>query len=275
MTRYYISGSNGRIGSTICGLLRMQGHEIEPITRAHLHLKSDLGFKQNVKENRILLHLAWPVDGIDYRNSLENQEFLEVSKRFLARYADSFDKVLVSGSIFEMPKDKNELHDDTSVEPRCRYSESKVMLHDWIMQNRINYSWPIIPYVVSAKDPEFKLIPTILRAVKKPELTMPLKYPKIERNFIHVRECASIIVACLNKDVVGRYLIGSETDITPADLVEEFKLNWESVETEYEEKEIKQKLVFLKVYRASRGKKVTNHERASQLRDLILEELRT
>ena len=275
MTRYYISGSNGRIGSTICGLLRMQGHEIEPVTRAHLHLESDLGFKQNVKENRILLHLAWPVNGIDYRNSLENQEFLKVSKNFFAKYADSFDKVLIPGSILEMPKYKNELHDDTSAEPRCRYSESKVMLHDWVMQNRINYSWPIIPYVVSAKDPEFKLIPTILRAVKKPELPVPLKSPKIERNFIHVRECASIIVACVNKDVVGRYLIGSETDITSADLVEEFKLNWESVETEHEEKEIKQKLVFLKMYRASHGKKVTNHERASQLRDLIFHELRT
>jgi hypothetical protein len=44
--------------------------------------------------------------------------------------------------------------------------------------------------------------------------------------------------------VVGRYLIGSETDTTSADLVEEFKLNRESVETEHEEKEIKQKLVF-------------------------------
>jgi nucleoside-diphosphate-sugar epimerase len=215
------------------------------------------------------------VDGIDYRNSRENQEFLAVSKKFLANYADSFNKVLVPGSIFEMPKYKSELHDDTNTEPRCRYSESKVMLHDWMMQNRINYSWPIIPYVVSAKDPEFKLIPTILGAAKKPELAVPLKSPKLERNFIHVRECASIIVACLNKDVVGRYLIGSETDITSAELVEEFKLHWKSSKTEDEEKEFKQKLVFCKMYSAFRGKKVTNRERASQLRDLILQELRT
>lgn len=273
MTRYYISGSNGRIGSTICGLLRMQGHEIEPITRSHLYLKSELGLKQNVKENKILLHFAWPVNKIDYRDSLENQEFLEVSKRFLTKYAESFDKVLVPGSIFEMPKYKNELHDDTSAEPRCRYSESKTMLHDWIMQNRIKYSWPIIPYVMSAKDLEFKLTPTILRAIKTPELAVPLKSPKIKRNFIHVRECASIIVACVNENVVGRYLIGSETDITSADLVEEFKLRWKLVESEHEEKEIEQKLIFFEMYRAFRGKKVTNYERASQLRNLILQEL--
>jgi hypothetical protein len=75
--------------------------------------------------------------------------------------------------------------------------------------------------------------------------------------------------------VVGRYLIGSETDITSADLVEEFKLRWKSVETEHEEKEIEQKLIFLKMYRAFRDKKITNHDRASQLRNLILQELRT
>jgi len=274
MTRFYISGSNGRIGSRIANLLRMQGHEIEPITRDHLQLKSELNFMQNKKQDNFLLHFAWPVSKSDYRNSLDNQEFLEVSKNFLAKYAESFATVLIPGSIFEMPKHKSELHDYTSAEPRCRYSESKTMLHNWIMRNGINYSWPIIPYVVSAKDVEFKLIPTILRALNTPELAVPLKSPKMERNFIHVRECASIIVACVNKDLVGRYLIGSETDIASADLVEEFKLRWKLVETEFEEEEIKQKLIFSKMYKAWRDERVPNHVRASKLRDLILREMR-
>jgi len=272
MKKVYISGYNGKIGKNLVDILKKEQIDINFISREHLMLKERLTISKTDYSQRILLHLAWPVQAQDYRSSEQNNGFLKISMNFLKEYAKSFDLFIFPGTIFELPENLAELTDQTKPEPRCKYSEAKMNLHDWVNQTGIMYSWPILPYIVSSNDPPFKLVPQILESLENINTPMELKSPYIRRNFLHVSECAVILAKCMNAEISGRYLIGSDTSVSPAELVREFGLDWRLNSQDRQELDIEQSLILGKAQDACIGIRTESEQRSSVLKRLILKE---
>jgi nucleoside-diphosphate-sugar epimerase len=272
MKEIYFSGFNGKIGRVLVGLLNKHGHRVVLVTRDHLNLARKLEFNAFNGFQRSFFHFAWPLSERNYRNSDNNKDFLAISQKFLCKYKSQFDDILVPGTIFELPKHVQDLSDETNPEPRCIYSESKLILNNWLSENTFKFSWPILPYILSCHDPSFKLVPTIMSAFDSGSNSVRLTSPNIKRNFVHVSECAEMISACYEVGVLGRYLIGSNTNISSSQLVEEFGLSWTGIQEENSTEEIEQ---FLKLTQLHKGWKKSDTvliSRSKRLRELIVQE---
>jgi nucleoside-diphosphate-sugar epimerase len=274
MKEIYFSGYNGRIGKNLVELLNKNGYRVIPVTRDHLNLNHKLEFNTLNEIQKSFFHFAWPLSESDYRNSDNNRSFLATSLNFLSKYKSKFDDILVPGTIFELPKHLRELSDETNPEPRCTYSESKLSLSKWLLEENFKYSWPILPYILSSNDPNFKLVPTIMNAVISGKKSVGLTSPNIKRNFVHVSECAEMISACYEVGVFGRYLIGSDTNISSSQLVKEFGLSWTDVLEDKFDSEIEQILKFTKLHKGWQKSNTFDIGRGKQLHDMLVQEQR-
>lgn len=274
MKEIYFSGSNGKIGKILVELLNKNGHRVIPVTRDHLNLECELEFNTLNDIQKSFFHFAWPLNERDYRNSDNNRSFLATSINFLSKYKSKFEDILVPGTIFELPKHFRELSDETNPEPRCTYSESKLILNNWLLQNDFRYSWPILPYILSCNDPVFKLIPTIMNALISGQKSVGLTSPNIKRNFVHVSECAEMINACYEAGIFGRYLIGSDTNISSSQLAEEIGLSWTEVLNDQSAGEIEQFLKFTKLHKGWHKPNTFASSRSKQLLDMLVQEQR-
>jgi nucleoside-diphosphate-sugar epimerase len=152
----------------------------------------------------ILIHAAWPVSGIDYRNHQDNKIILEKSKQLINAFADVSDgRIFGIGSIAEVGR-QTMVFDDTPPNPECMYSECKSELQEWTSEKAPNSKWLRVSYQFSAFDPRHKLFPTLLYE------NMPLlRNPDVKYDYIHVSDVARGIRIAINADLPPKMLISN------------------------------------------------------------------
>jgi nucleoside-diphosphate-sugar epimerase len=190
-----ISGARGLVGKTIKESARSNFRIIE-MNRNEFNIDSMQEVSKKIQGKYAFLHLAWPVSNPDYLNSEANLSFLRQSKDLMAFLGNdnNCDLILGVGTILEHGSVRY-VKDNTPTDPESLYAEAKVKLSEFLLQNFPEKSkWIRIGYQISALDPEYKLVPSLL---SNKSIHNPVKTPYKILDFIHRFDVGSGILSIL------------------------------------------------------------------------------
>jgi nucleoside-diphosphate-sugar epimerase len=204
-----LTGATGFIGSHVRDALT--GHEVVCLGRDLL----DPGYRFPTDTFDVCLHLAWYVEPGKYLDSPLNHEWVAASLR-LAR-AIRCRRFAVTGTCFEYTMTDRPLAETSPAEPTTLYAQSKLALLRHLQAMDLELTWLRIFYQYGPREDPRRLVPSIIRSLRRGEPVALTPGEQI-RDFLHVADVASAIVAALN--LTGIVNIGSGTGVTVRHIAE-------------------------------------------------------
>lgn len=216
--RVLVTGGSGFIGREL--LEAFQKNNIDYITigrsipqTSENHLYYDFYAENNVQIIRKLncthlVHLAWYAEHGEFWESEYNFEWLKITTRLIDeffRYNGQY--AFISGTCAEYDwEEKDPLDHDKKkyvkstygiIKDTCRYSIEKIS-----KKYNKKVTWGRLFYPYGKNEKKQRLIPSIINALKKNKQPFEISYNNI-RDLTHVRDIASAILLCLNKEYNG------------------------------------------------------------------------
>jgi nucleoside-diphosphate-sugar epimerase len=227
-----LTGATGFIGAHVARALVGDGHEVHALVRAGSDPTRLADLKQtlHIVEGDLLsgqlpplncplcIHLAWYVEPGKYLESPLNTRWVEISLQ-LARAAEQAGckRFLAAGTCLEYAVSEQPLNESSPAGPRSLYAESKLALFHALQSLVMEIAWTRFFYQYGPRENARRLVPHIIRALLQRQ---PVKLTPGEqvRDFLHVEDVASAVVAVANSHLTGAVNIGSGKGTAVRDL---------------------------------------------------------
>lgn len=236
--RIFVTGATGFIGSHLCRLLVREGCDVLALVRpgADLRriedvlkrvrliqgdLRSPWRFADSVQRERpeVAFHLAWYAEPGKYLHGIENLQCLSGSLELLqVLQSASCGRVVIAGTCLEYDIDWGRLAEAAPTRPRTLYAASKHALftvceHLRHQSQCCNIAWARLFYQYGPWEDSRRFVPHVvnqLLAGRSCELTSGNQV----RDYLHVEDVASALLAVCRSDVSGAVNIGSSVPVT-------------------------------------------------------------
>lgn len=210
-----LTGATGWIGSHVARQLVDRGHEVHCTVR----MTSDLGRLEGILsririheapldfapiEAEVLVHLAWYTDPDKYLQAPENEECYLASKRLIGQVGC---RVVAAGTCFEYDTQLGRLSESSPLKPLTVYSRCKNALREHL-ESRPNSVWLRVFYQYGPYEHPHRQIPSVIRKLLEGR-EIPLSPGGQQKDFLHVEDVASAVVAIAESKLEGPLNIGS------------------------------------------------------------------
>jgi len=226
-----VTGGTGFIGSAAIRQLLAGGHEVTALVRNPDTIPADLK-KSVLWVNKSLcefeikdapvekydacLHAAWIATPGVYLHSPVNRELVTESLAFIGKLRKtSISRILVMGTCFEYAPSEIPVREDSApLKPSSIYGESKIELHDRLLQSVANtdlqLAWGRIFYPYGPGENPRRLTSAIIKSLDKNEM-VTLRTPHSIKDFIYIDDVAGAVRCLLESAPSGTYNIGTGT----------------------------------------------------------------
>ena len=200
--RIFVTGSSGFIGSELCRQAETAGHEILRLESPHRFDALPLELLDSFKPE-VAVHCAWVTTPGVYTESPENAMLRQQSlEMFRALSANGIQHFVGCGTCAEYAPSKLDLEEDASAtSPSSPYARAKHSLHSDLRKAASESS-------VSPGEHPGRLVSTLFRAFQMGGHEH-LRSPSAVRDYIHVQDVASGLLACALSHADGCYNIGT------------------------------------------------------------------
>lgn len=213
--RVLLTGATGFIGSHVARELLRRGHEVTATLRptsdhrriADLErtLRIETGNLDDLPgDPDLVLSLAWYTVPGKYLTAPENRECLERSRRLLEKARG---RVVFAGTCFEFDTRLGRLREDSPTRPTTLYAECKDALRQDV-EKRPDSAWLRFFYQYGPGEDERRLVPSVIRAIQRGQ-EAKVSPGEQRRDFLHVEDVASAVVAVAESRLSGCVNIGS------------------------------------------------------------------
>jgi nucleoside-diphosphate-sugar epimerase len=222
-----VTGASGFIGQHALPELAARGYEVYALARNSTKLpgnivavRGDL-LRPGEPERVIdivnpshLLHLAWNATPGQFWTALDNLDWVAASLRLSVAFAKSGGRrVVCAGSCAEYDWDQELLkEDETPLRPRTLYGKAKASFHQLLMeaaaQTGVSAAWGHVFFLYGPHEHSGRLIPQVISGLLRGS-TVACTAGTQERDFMHVSDVASGLVALLDSDWQGAANIAS------------------------------------------------------------------
>jgi nucleoside-diphosphate-sugar epimerase len=246
--RILITGATGFIGSHLTRQLAASGHEIYVLLQpgASLSRISDVSTALHVIPGDVLsagevaaclaeakpdlcFHLAWYVEPGKYLSSEMNLDHLEAGVRLARQLAAAgCRKLVATGTCFEYDTaqrsdGRDRLSEESPKAPHSLYAACKLSLQQVLEQlsarTGMAVAWPRLFYQYGPFEDERRLVPSIILALLEGR-TAALTPGEQVRDYLHVEDVASAIIATGLSPLTGPVNIGSGVPVTVREIAE-------------------------------------------------------
>lgn len=239
MRTILLTGATGFIGRHCLELLTSGGYDVHAVSRnppraSQLQVKwhgLDLMDTKQVEEfvrqlrPTYLLHLAWNVEPGNYWESTENIRWVETSLSLLRAFVrNGGRRVVVAGTCAEYDWRHGYCSElVTPRNPNTLYGTCKNSLHGMLEamaqhRSRFSFAWGHIFFVYGPDEPPGRLIPSTVCSLLKDEVARCLHGQHV-RDYLHVGDAASALVALVGSSVTGAVNIASGRPLVLKDIV--------------------------------------------------------
>ena len=203
-----VTGASGFIGLPIVQCLQKQGNKVLALSRSEptratassvTWLQADLTspetYQVAIKEfaPQVVIHLAWQgIPDFSFERSRNNLNH-SLDLLSFAVGLGSCQKILVSGSCFELNRLRGECTETEMGTPKDYFTWAKHNLHSWLKvicaEEKIDLGWMRVFYVYGPRQRQESLIPSILTHLQNGKLP-DLRTPQNANDFIFVDDVA-------------------------------------------------------------------------------------
>jgi nucleoside-diphosphate-sugar epimerase len=246
--RILITGGTGFIGSSLIKKLANSKHQILALTRQKkekykniFFYKCDLNKKQSYKKKienfkpECLVHLAW--EGIPNFSKYNCHKNIKNSKTLIKVILKnkSCKKIIVSGSCFEILKNKGKSDEQSKISNNNFFSKSKNDFRIWLKNlNKkyiFDYIWLRIFYVYGPGQRSNSLIPYVINSIKNNKQPYISNYSNVI-DFIYIADLIKIFKFFINKKSInGIFNVGSGKPVKVYNICKliEYKINKKNI----------------------------------------------
>ena len=236
MKRVLLTGASGFIGMPCIMPLLARGYEVHAVSASARH-SSDVVWHQadlldaaqvaalleRVRPTH-LLHLAWDVTPGTYWSSPGNWQWMDASRTLLAAFGNNGGaRAVLAGTCAEYdplagPSAGTCIEAATPLAPTTVYGAAKaalsIMLPTFAAQQGIgSTAWARLFYLYGPREHPARLVPTVIQTLMDNH-PMPCSHGEQVRDFLHVEDVASALVALLDSPVTGAVNIAAGQPIT-------------------------------------------------------------
>lgn len=239
MKRVLVTGANGFIGRHCLAPLIASGYEIHAVShsRARTHMKGVIWYAADLLDPITLarlmsevrpshlMHLAWYADPSDYRESPENLAWVRASVDLVRCFAESGGRRAVfAGTCFEYGPDHGYCVESSTPEaPSTLYAACKNSLRQIVLKYSANVgvsaAWARIFYLYGPFEPSARLVPSVILSLLRGGRAS-CTHGRQLRDFLHVEDVASALVAVLDSPARDSINIGSGEPVSIHAVVE-------------------------------------------------------
>jgi nucleoside-diphosphate-sugar epimerase len=246
--RVLVSGAGGFIGRWSVPVLQRLGYEVhavlsgntsrdvpEQLRGARMHVADLLGdssidaLMSEVRPTH-LLHFAWIATPGLYWDSAENFRWLSASEHLLLSFrAHGGRRAVMAGSCAEYDWSRGEICDekasplaDESTGTLSAYAKCKIALQrrlaDIGREDHLSTAWGRIFFQYGPYEHPDRLVPSVICNLLS-NREAPCSHGRQIRSFLHVADVGAAFAAVLDSELEGPVNVGSDEEITLADLV--------------------------------------------------------
>lgn len=243
MTKVLVTGATGFIGSHVARLLVERGEEVAAIIRRDSDrwrigdvvediqviegdLLDSLATGDLIKDIRpdLCIHLAWYAEPGKYLESSTNLDMLSSSIQLARNLGEAGCRRFVGiGTCFEYGMTSQRISESSATKPNSMYAASKTAFATVLEQIGIltgmETAWGRPFYQYGPYEDERRLVSSIILSLLRGK-NAPTTEGMQVRDFLHVSDVASAIVAVGNSGLQGVVNIGSGTQVTVRSVVE-------------------------------------------------------
>ena len=174
--------------------------------------------------SELCIHLAWYVEPGKYLASPANLDFLCASLRLAKNLAERGCKRFVaSGSCLEYDSSDKPLNESSPTRPRHLYSAVKLALYhaldDFCRTADMQFAWTRFFYQYGPGEDPRRLVPTTINSLLRGQVCNLTPGDQV-RDFLHVADVASAVVAVAQSHLTGAVNIGSGVPLTIREIAE-------------------------------------------------------
>lgn len=243
MSRIFLTGATGFIGSHAARSLVEQGHEVHALVRdgADTYRIADIlprltvvpgsleclsQIRDRIAQARpgIILHLAWySVPGL-YLTADENLLHLQWALDLVQIAAEvNCRRFVGAGTCLEYDTDQGTLSEHGVLAPRTLYSVSKLatfaIARDFAIQRKMEFAWLRFFYQYGPHEHTRRLVPDVISTLLRGKRAAVSEGTQT-RDFLHVADVGSAVAGVATSDLTGPVNIGSGIPVTVRKIVE-------------------------------------------------------
>ena len=241
MRRVLVTGASGFVGRHCVPLLAAKGYEVHALAHrrtARPNLAEVSWHEINLLEEgscvellsrvqpEYLLHLAWYAVPGKFWESPENIQWVRASLELFPAFSKNGGKRLVAaGTCAEYDWSGGECKEDlTPLLPSTLYGTSKHaverILRSWTRQTELSSAWGRIFSLYGPNEHPSRLVAYVVRTLLQGQPALCSEGSQI-RDFLHVEDVASALVALLESEIQGPVNIGSGQPVAIRDMLGE------------------------------------------------------
>lgn len=151
-----------------------------------------------------LLHLAWDVTPGRFWTTTANLDWVAASLRLYRAFADAGgQRATVAGTCAEYDWTAGTLEEDAAPRPATLYGTSKHALHQVLAAvEGVSLGWGRVFFLYGPHEAPSRLVPSVVTPLLRGEPAL-LGDGRAQRDFMHVQDVASALVAVLDSGHVG------------------------------------------------------------------------